>query len=73
MPIYEYCCQECSNEFEALVIGSEKASCPACNSRDLRRKMSTFAHKGSGSDSRTGGSSGGGCSGCQASSCASCH
>lgn len=45
MPIYEYACQKCGNEFELLVRGKEKAACPACKSGDLERKISLPAIK----------------------------
>jgi putative FmdB family regulatory protein len=32
MPIYEYSCASCDNEFEVLVRGSEKPACPDCGS-----------------------------------------
>jgi len=34
MPIYEYVCKDCEKPFEALVYGSEKASCPHCGSQE---------------------------------------
>jgi len=43
MPIYEYACQECQHEFEALVYGSQKAACPKCSSNKLAPKLSVFA------------------------------
>lgn len=43
MPIYEYRCKKCEKEFEALVYGSEKASCPTCHGKSLERLLSTFA------------------------------
>ena len=30
MPIYEYVCAKCRQEFEALVRGEEKPECPEC-------------------------------------------
>ena len=35
MPIFEYICQECRHEFEALVFGRDKAKCPNCQSQKL--------------------------------------
>jgi len=44
MPIYEYHCRHCSNEFETLVRSSGPApSCPECHGTELERKLSTFA------------------------------
>ena len=43
MPIYEYACQDCGREFEALVRSDTVAECPACHSRQLARQLSVFA------------------------------
>lgn len=43
MPIFEYICQDCNHEFEALVYGREKADCPKCHSKKLAPQLSTFA------------------------------
>ena len=44
MPLYDYRCRGCRNEFEALVrAGGEPPSCPSCKSQDLERQLSTFA------------------------------
>lgn len=40
MPIYEYSCKACGNEFEALVRGSKEPLCPKCESADLERLLS---------------------------------
>jgi putative FmdB family regulatory protein len=45
MPIWEYSCRACGQQFEALVRGSETPSCPACNSQDLNRLISVPAVK----------------------------
>jgi len=39
MPIYEFTCKACANEFEALVRKKDPA-CPRCGSADLERKLS---------------------------------
>jgi putative FmdB family regulatory protein len=41
MPLYEYACQKCEHEFEALVHGDEKVECPKCESTKLRKLLST--------------------------------
>jgi putative FmdB family regulatory protein len=43
MPIFEYICQECQHEFEALVFGKDKASCPKCKGKKLAPQLSVFA------------------------------
>jgi putative FmdB family regulatory protein len=43
MPLYEYICQECDNEFELLVRGDEKPECPKCHSKKLERQLSVPA------------------------------
>jgi putative FmdB family regulatory protein len=43
MPIFEYLCKACNHEFEALVFGDQKASCPKCHSTSLAPKLSVFA------------------------------
>jgi putative FmdB family regulatory protein len=43
MPLYDYRCRACSNQFEALVRGSVVPPCPSCGSSDLERLLSQFA------------------------------
>ena len=40
MPIYEYECRECQNQFELLVLGSDTPACPECQGTDLEKLMS---------------------------------
>jgi putative FmdB family regulatory protein len=40
VPLYEYACQECEHEFEALVFNGEKVECPQCRSEKLQKQMS---------------------------------
>jgi putative FmdB family regulatory protein len=49
MPIFEYICEECSHEFEALVYGREKAACPKCEGKRLTPRLSVFAVSAKGS------------------------
>ena len=78
MPIFEYHCAKCGNDFEELVFKrDEKVPCPRCGSKKVGKQMSTFA-RGGGSDGGgdTGGSSGGGghsCGSCSGGSCSTCH
>ncbi|BCG64360.1 MAG: hypothetical protein methR_P2133 [Methyloprofundus sp.] len=52
MPIYEYQCQACGDEHEALQKMSAEplVTCPACNKPELKKKISAagFRLKGSG-------------------------
>ena len=45
MPIFEYKCRGCGNEFEALVRKSDTPSCPECKATDLERLLSLPALK----------------------------
>ncbi len=41
MPIFEYRCSGCGDEFESLVLNSSPApECPSCGSPDLEKMMS---------------------------------
>ncbi len=49
MPIYEYQCHDCGREFEKMVRFSEADHdqiCPACQSLNTKKKISTFASLG---------------------------
>ena len=43
MPILEYICEDCTHQFEAIVLGSRQPVCPACDSQRLERQLSVFA------------------------------
>lgn len=43
MPIYEYACSDCGNEFEALVRSDTTPECPSCRSTKLDKLLSVFA------------------------------
>ena len=42
MPLYDFHCRACGHEFEALVRPPATPQCPACQSEDLERLLSTF-------------------------------
>lgn len=70
MPIYEFVCRKCNNDFEELVFSqSEKVACPACGSKKVERQMSVFAFSSGGTFRSTGSAS---CGGCSKASCSGC-
>jgi putative FmdB family regulatory protein len=49
MPLYEYHCQACGEDFEKMVRFSEMDNtqeCPHCQSQETHKKLSTFATRG---------------------------
>jgi len=40
MPIYEYECRGCGNQFERLVRTGDTPACPSCQGLDLERLLS---------------------------------
>jgi len=73
MPIYEYVCTDCGNQFE-LIRGMKEANtpidCTHCHSQHTNRKLSRF-YAQSGGRVLSGGN--GGCVGCSGGTCATCH
>ena len=70
MPIFDYKCSACGEEFESLVFGARVPACPGCGSEDVAKKLSVFGMSGvekpfAGSDSCSK-------STCGKSSCSSC-
>ncbi|MGW8272362.1 MAG: FmdB family zinc ribbon protein [Thermodesulfovibrionales bacterium] len=70
MPIFEYSCNVCRNDFEELVFGNRKVLCPKCHSENIRKKLSRFGM--SGVEKPFSGESAG-CTSCSKGSCSSCH
>ena len=51
MPLYEFRCTDCDDEFEELVRSSAaivEVKCPECGSAHIHRKVSLFASKATG-------------------------
>lgn len=51
MPLFEFVCADCGQPFEELVMSTNKISevtCPICESKNVSKKISTFASKLSG-------------------------
>lgn len=54
MPLFEFVCSQCGNNFEELVRSfsvTDGVTCPACNSDAVKKKVSTFAAKVQGGSS----------------------
>lgn len=64
MPIFEYICKECKHEFEVLVFGRDKATCPECKSKDLAPQLSVFAVSAKGASASSSSTSAGPCGSC---------
>ena len=73
MPIYEYVCQNCEHEFEALRSMSQAdlaMTCVKCGGENLKRKISVFFAESGGravsgmSEPSCGSCAGGNCSHC---------
>jgi putative FmdB family regulatory protein len=43
MPLYDFRCRSCGDEFERLVRKEEAVECPSCRGQDVERLLSTFA------------------------------
>jgi len=43
MPIYDYHCRQCGEEFELLVLKNTVVACPACQGADLEQLLSGFS------------------------------
>ena len=70
MPIYEYHCPQCGNDFEKLIFKrSDPVWCPSCQALDVEKKFSTFGMKSGNSFVSSSGSS---CDSCSSHSCATC-
>ena len=76
MPIYEYHCEQCGENFECLLFGSETPeACPQCEGANIQRMMSAcgFISKGGGGETVKKAAGTSACSGCAATSCSTCH
>jgi len=51
MPIYEFDCHSCGQDFDKLVRNASAVSevaCPVCDSQDVKKKLSLFSSRISG-------------------------
>ncbi len=63
MPIFEFVCSQCDQNFEELLRSQsavQDVTCPNCGSSEISKKISTFASRstGGGYSFASGGSSG---------------
>ena len=63
MPIFEYICRDCEEEFEVLIRGGAQVACSHCESESVEKKFSAFALSGN-SRSLAAGEPVGACSTC---------
>ena len=66
MPVYEYICSNCGNDFEALVFSKdaeEAVRCPRCDGGSIEKRLSVFTPS-SGAGSEAPSSAGTACGGC---------
>ncbi len=43
MPLFEFACAQCGTEFEELIFGDERASCPNCHAKKVEKRLSVPA------------------------------
>lgn len=43
MPIHEFVCLDCKAEFELLIRGNERTTCPKCGHTKLEKQLSIIA------------------------------
>ena len=43
MPLYEYTCTDCQDDFELLLLRDEKPECPSCGGQKLEKHFSVPA------------------------------
>ncbi|WP_291323290.1 zinc ribbon domain-containing protein [Desulfonatronospira sp.] len=79
MPLYEFLCSDCGQEFEELVFkAAETVNCPGCSSANARKLISACKFKTGGPVVQGSPSAnaittrGSGCGGCAGGNCSSC-
>jgi putative FmdB family regulatory protein len=72
MPIFEYKCNSCGEDFEKLVFGNQEMSCPKCSSKEIKKKFSVFCAAGT-EKPLAGTAASSGCAACSKTSCSSCR
>lgn len=71
MPIYEFHCSGCGENFEELVMGQASTiNCPKCKGSEIRKLMSAFAFKAG--ENFVSSAAGSGCGSCSTHNCGTC-
>lgn len=73
MPIFEYICQDCKHEFDALRSMSQAdaaMACSKCGGENIKRKISNFFAESGGK--AVSGMSGPSCDSCEGGNCSQC-
>ena len=56
MPIFEYTCRGCDQQFETIVLSArDKISCPKCHSKKVDKQLSIFSAPAATADSKPNG------------------
>ncbi|HCC68440.1 MAG TPA: FmdB family transcriptional regulator [Nitrospiraceae bacterium] len=69
MPIFEYRCQDCGEDFEKLLYRDCPVDCQKCGSKNVKKKFSVFGMSGVEKPSSPSST----CSSCSSSSCSTCR
>ncbi|MDY7000652.1 MAG: zinc ribbon domain-containing protein [Thermodesulfobacteriota bacterium] len=75
MPIYEYTCEKCGDEFEELIFHEgDTVKCPACGSQKTKKMISKCRFKcgSAGGGISEGSSKSGACASCSGGDCSTC-
>jgi putative FmdB family regulatory protein len=73
MPIFEFHCNSCAQDFEKLVFGSDpEVECPHCGQAKVEKLMSTCSAKVGMKLTAASSGSKASCTGCSSTSCSSC-
>ena len=73
MPIFEFHCNSCNQDFEKLVFGADpEVECPHCGQTKVEKLMSACCSKVGNKLTASSSGSQSSCTGCSATSCSSC-
>ncbi len=74
MPIFEFHCHSCNQDFEKLVFGADPGvECPHCGQTKVDKLMSACTAKVGGKLTSTSSGGNSSCTGCSSTSCSTCR